>query len=96
MAKRKKSKNKKKSKSTVPAATKDASLDDVIGVVRSPAKIYKCLECGHSDYVRYMLTTATVGDHEMPNGRVKPGNIHVKAPVCRRCLEGRQRDQEVV
>lgn len=81
MAKRKKTPKKKRG----------TTLRKVIGIVKKPGATYKCLECDNRGPAKEMLISATVGDHEMPNGRVVPGKATVRAPVCRFCHEERMK-----
>ena len=79
MAKRKKPKQR----------TREAGLGDALEVAKRPRLIYRCLECGNEGHPRDMLIDVMVGDHTMPNGRVVPGKVIVKAPSCRFCYEQR-------
>ena len=70
---------------------REASLGDVAQVVKSPKIVYRCLECNTEGHPRDVLVTATVGDHEIPNGRVVPGDVVVRAPVCGNCYKERMK-----
>jgi len=41
-----------------------------------------------------MLVSVIVGEHEVPGSAIPvvPGDVHVRAPVCRPCYEERMKD----